>query len=460
MRTQNLPANRDLALLFIVNASLFLSGLALFGYIAQVAMYGQKGEGVGAQVLLAVCVFFGLIRYAIVRGSRDLAAASMVGVYLIAAVWLAYSSGFDVQQSILLFALVIFLSTVLFSSRVGLFISIATVTGYVTLAFVEQGNIIHPRTDWRIIGPTYADIIVYGATFAVLIVIAWLYKREIENSFAEAEQARIALTKERDTLEERVEERADQLKRAEFERMLVISRFADIGRHTSGLFHDLVGPLTTLSLRVEQLYEGSKDGKTKEFKQINRSATEALEATMRVQRFVESVRVQIRNNEVQTAFSLRKEITHVIEALAYPARLNKVEFDVEASDMTAFGNPIKFYRIVQNLVSNAIESYEGVKESGKRPVRITLERSAEWVTLKVSDSGVGIPEEDLGHIFEPLYTTKGIEQGTGIGLTIVQDIVQQDFNGEIEVSSSKPGGTTFTVRIPSTVLVEKDDVRA
>ncbi len=96
-----------------------------------------------------------------------------------------------------------------------------------------------------------------------------------------------------------------------------------------------------------------------------------------------------------------------------------------------------------NLVKNAAEAMVKVR-SGE--LRVKSEREGEFIKIIVSDTGKGIPEEDLNHIFDPFFTTKG--KGTGLGLAICQRIVEAH-DGEIEVASKMGEGTTFVVRLPA-----------
>ena len=68
------------------------------------------------------------------------------------------------------------------------------------------------------------------------------------------------------------------------------------------------------------------------------------------------------------------------------------------------------------------------------------------VAVKISDNGVGIPDEHIDHIFEPFFSSKG-EYGTGLGLSITYGIVE-NLGGRIDVQSKVGEGTTFTVRLP------------
>jgi signal transduction histidine kinase len=78
---------------------------------------------------------------------------------------------------------------------------------------------------------------------------------------------------------------------------------------------------------------------------------------------------------------------------------------------------------------------------------VTVTPSASTIELVVADTGVGIPEDALGHIFEPFFSTKDKESGVGLGLAVVYGIVQ-GHHGTIDVTSQPGNGTTFTVHLP------------
>ncbi|MEK7274358.1 MAG: ATP-binding protein, partial [Candidatus Desantisbacteria bacterium] len=99
-------------------------------------------------------------------------------------------------------------------------------------------------------------------------------------------------------------------------------------------------------------------------------------------------------------------------------------------------------QVVINLIKNAAESMAGVR--GKR-LGIKCEQKGEFIKIIVSDTGKGIPEEDMDRIFDPFFTTKG--KGTGLGLAICQRIIEAH-DGRIEVASKMGEGTTFVVRLP------------
>jgi signal transduction histidine kinase len=101
-------------------------------------------------------------------------------------------------------------------------------------------------------------------------------------------------------------------------------------------------------------------------------------------------------------------------------------------------------RVISNLVKNGIDA---IDKNGT--IEITTELEANFIKIRVTDSGRGISGIDLERIFEPFFTTKNIDQGCGLGLTVVNEIVKY-YNGTIKVKSRLNQGTTFTVKLPVT----------
>ena len=97
-------------------------------------------------------------------------------------------------------------------------------------------------------------------------------------------------------------------------------------------------------------------------------------------------------------------------------------------------------QVLCNLVTNA---YQAMPEGGDLTVSAQAEEEA--VVLSVADTGVGISEENMARLFEPLFTTKA--KGLGLGLMVVKNLVEAN-EGSIEVVSEMGKGSTFTVRLP------------
>ncbi|RYZ75809.1 MAG: PAS domain-containing sensor histidine kinase, partial [Proteobacteria bacterium] len=109
--------------------------------------------------------------------------------------------------------------------------------------------------------------------------------------------------------------------------------------------------------------------------------------------------------------------------------------------------PHLMQQVVFNLVNNACQA---MVEAGTVTVETTTnqdEEGREWSIVQVTDTGSGIPNDIIESIFEPFFTTKEKGQGTGLGLSMSQSVIQ-NFGGEIRVTSKVNEGTRFTVRLP------------
>ena len=134
-------------------------------------------------------------------------------------------------------------------------------------------------------------------------------------------------------------------------------------------------------------------------------------------------------NEIKYKAELVKELGEIPETLCFAQQLNQV-----------------FMNILVNA-SQAIET------RGEIRIRTWEENGSIFVTI--SDTGSGIPEENLPKLFEPFFTTKAKDKGTGLGLAIVCDIVRKH-KGYIKVESVVNQGTTFTIELP--VMIEKESL--
>lgn len=105
-------------------------------------------------------------------------------------------------------------------------------------------------------------------------------------------------------------------------------------------------------------------------------------------------------------------------------------------------DPRALHHVLLNLLTNAMDA---VGNRGDGLVTISAERSGDWVDIRVGDNGCGMSEDEQRHLFQPFFTSK--EQGTGLGLVIVNRIVSH-MHGRVGVSSRKGAGTTVTTVLP------------
>jgi signal transduction histidine kinase len=116
--------------------------------------------------------------------------------------------------------------------------------------------------------------------------------------------------------------------------------------------------------------------------------------------------------------------------------------DLPSSPVRVSGEPVWLRQVLANLIHNAADAMPG---GGEIAFRLTPDDSGEWVELRVSDTGGGIPEEHIEKIFLPFFTTKA--KGTGMGLALAHKIILAH-GGEIRVERGNGRGTTFVILLP------------
>jgi signal transduction histidine kinase len=159
---------------------------------------------------------------------------------------------------------------------------------------------------------------------------------------------------------------------------------------------------------------------------------------------------EIKSHEVFEPISLEAAVERVVERFRVPAEDKSItliwqnEAGGKPSDVMA--TPDGLDRLFNNLVSNAVK----YTPNGGR-VTVTLSRVNGEIQVAVEDTGIGIPEEAMQHLFEEFYrapNAKEVErEGTGLGLTIVKDLTTR-FSGRVAVHSKPQEGTRFTVSLP------------
>lgn len=287
-----------------------------------------------------------------------------------------------------------------------------------------------------------------GAYAAIAIDNAQLYQAQRELSVALQAQTR--------ELEQAYADLASSQ-----ERLVVSEKMAALGRVTAGIAHEINSPLGSvlnclqLSLSYASEYhasagdpEVSADDHRAIAGDLIDSLTLAEGAARRVAQFVRTIKNQTRmGEEAITAFDPSEEVTSTLVLLQHELRNRNVTVQMDAEpDLRIMGDSTKFAVIVQNLLSNAIDALEGEGE-----VEIRLRAGETGVRLEVQDHGCGIPEEIRPRIYDYLFTTKDIGQGTGLGLSMVHSIVTSNFKGEVDFRSEVGVGTTFIVTFPASL---------
>ena len=303
------------------------------------------------------------------------------------------------------------------------------------------------------------------ATLAFVLFLAYI----LEYRFA---QARSQLEEYSLTLEQKVEERTQELKEAQSQ-IVMQAKMASLGDLVAGVAHDMNNPigviistsdtanrgihrirellqklsrrLRLLDLNKQDLGEIGKDeeqlGQSLKLMETNQAVIAT--ASDRVARIVQSLRSFARLDEalfqrVDIHDNLDTTLTLVQHELKNKAKIVK-EYG-EIPRIHCYPNELN--QAFMNLLRNAAQAIE---EQGV--ITISTHSDEAQVYIEVSDTGKGIPPEDLPRIFDPGFTTWGVGVGRGLGLSIVYNIVQKH-QGDIKINSEVGKGTRITIALP------------
>lgn len=217
-------------------------------------------------------------------------------------------------------------------------------------------------------------------------------------------------------------------------------------RFSASAAHELKTPLATILVNLEVL---EMDGRTSP-ERLEKVLTIVKANTERMIRLVEDLMrlTSDTSQEMDEEVELSEVFAITLNELSPLIRKKDLTVSIENTpDIILTGNRVMLYRAMSNLLENAAK-YN--REHGS--VSIVTGREDNAVTVKIADTGIGIPEEELPHIFEAFYRVDQSRSrtvgGAGLGLSLVKDIVEKH-GGEVAVKSAAGEGTIFILRFPA-----------
>ena len=228
--------------------------------------------------------------------------------------------------------------------------------------------------------------------------------------------------------------------------LLDAERLATIGRMASSISHDLRHSLAAVMANAEFLCEsnltpGQREDLYAEIRIAVNQMTDLIESLLEFSRTRESLRPSYGD--------VRSAMDRAVQGVKAHPEFQRIRIRISGEGSTeGWFDFKKLERVFLNLLLNACEVVQA--ESGK--IDIGLRRKGESLEIRIEDNGPGIADAVRDRLFEP-FVSHGKENGTGMGLTVVQKILQ-DHGGEVAVEQTSPSGTTFRVNIPLNPSVE------
>lgn len=247
-------------------------------------------------------------------------------------------------------------------------------------------------------------------------------------------------------LEERVAQRTRELSDAQ-ERIVSQEKLAVLGQLAGGVGHELRNPLGVISNAVYflKMHQPEMDAKVVQYLEMIETETRTAEKI--ITDLLEFARVKSVARETVSVGSLIEFTLSRRPAPFNISIINDLPVDLPRVNV----DPRQISQILENLVVNA---FQAMPEGGALTIRgkPAVKDDRNFISLSVCDTGSGISEENMGKLFEPLFTTK--PKGIGLGLAVCQKMIEIN-EGWIEVQSEEGKGSVFTLHLPAVVPDEK-----
>ncbi len=247
-------------------------------------------------------------------------------------------------------------------------------------------------------------------------------------------------------METLAEERARQLVHAE--------RLSTIGEMSAGIAHEINNYLAPVLGYTEML--GMKVnagcGLSPEDSETFKSYLECIvKGTHRIRNLVERIRKHSRKTAGERSLcSVNDIVRQSLELSASAVKRLRLELSLNQKLPNVVADQQELEQVFVNLFKNAADAMEG---KGACSLRVSSGFESGAVVVSVSDSGPGIPEDKIEHVFESFFTTKGPEKGTGLGLSVSKSIVERH-GGSIKAGNLPGGGAIFTIALPPAAFPE------
>lgn len=265
----------------------------------------------------------------------------------------------------------------------------------------------------------------------------------------ELKQSNESIREWSETLEDKVQEKTEELERTHAH-LILVEKMASLGKLAGVVAHEINNPmsgiLTYAKLSIRNLSDTPQqkeiEGSIENLKVIRDEAKRCGDIVKNLLLFSKKSYGQMEKQDI------RPIIVRSIELAKHSVKTKKVILRQEIATDTVllYCDTAAMQQMFLVFLINAIEAMP--VEGGEVTIRLRDGDNADNLILEVSDNGLGISEQNLPHIFEPYYTTKDSSENTGLGLAVAYRIIVDQHHGRISVESNLDEGTTFTIELP------------
>ncbi len=421
----------------LLNGTLIVLGLCTCTIIYGTLTRGEYYNGINLGLFMCIVGIMVFIRFLYHKNWITLASVSFVTIFALGCSYGAFTWGASMPITLLGFGLTIVFTTSLLGNKSGIAALVITAVVLITAGVLEMDRGI---PSWKSENIVIADLIIYTVMLGLTTLVGWLAQKQIAQALEKANTAARVLKQEQQNLGNMVSAQVQKIEAGFRKDMTSSQHQADFGKIAQGLFHDLINPITTLTLTIESIRSGRIG--------INDAYmhSESLKrAISRTQRYLTAVKNNLGKPSLACEFDIKEEILAALALHEFRARQNDIGLIVHGEPFPMYGDPIQLGQIVSTFVSNSLDAFEDIERKHKKII-IHWKIRPRTISLTVKDNACGMSAETLSKISTSFFTTK--ENGNGFGLNAAKSSLEKFFNGTLSLGSELGKGTTVTCSIP------------
>jgi len=240
------------------------------------------------------------------------------------------------------------------------------------------------------------------------------------------------------SLEQRVADAVSELRKKD-RMMMLQSRQAAMGEMIGNIAHQWRQPLNTLGLIVQELrMTYGHDEFNKE--SLEASVKKAMELIMHMSRTIEDFSNYFKPDKEKMLFNVNQAVARTLSLVEPSLKNLSINIEViekENTNINGYAN--EYSQVLLNILLNCRDAFEECNIDRQRVITMAVFKEGGKSVVTVTDNAGGIPEEVMDKIFDPYFTTKGPDKGTGIGLYMAKTIIEKNMEGRLSVRNTADG---------------------
>jgi C4-dicarboxylate-specific signal transduction histidine kinase len=220
---------------------------------------------------------------------------------------------------------------------------------------------------------------------------------------------------------------------------------AALGEMINNIAHQWRQPLNVISMIIQSLQLRYESGKLTS-KEMNSDIQNVMENIMHMSQTIEDFRNFFKQDKVKQEFFISEAVNRAMSLVSASLENHNIKVEIKTEDdATVIGYQNEYSQVLLNIISNTCDACFEHKVSNPR-IFICIARERERSVLYIRDNCGGIPDDMISRIFDPYFTTRGPDKGTGIGLYMSKMIIEQNMGGHL-TASNVGGGAEFRIEV-------------